>query len=90
MTANPIRPRFSAIALSLLAAGLLLSAPVPAWAVAWQPPWLTLVLAYWCLAQSDRIGITAAMVLGVLQDALTGAPPLYNAAPAYAYAAARK
>lgn len=74
MTANPIRPRFAAIVLSLLAAGLLLSAPVPAWAAAWQPPWLTLVLAYWCLAQPDRVGISAAVVLGVLQDALTGAP----------------
>lgn len=63
-----------AIAASLLAAGLLLSAPVPTWAIAWQPPWLTLTLAYWCLAQPDRIGITVGFVLGLLQDALTGAP----------------
>ena len=74
MTASPIRPRFAAIVLSLLASGLLLSAPVPTWAAAWQPPWLTLVLAYWCLAQPDRVGIAVAMLLGVLQDALTGAP----------------
>ena len=62
------------IAASLLAAGLLLSAPIPAWAVAWQPPWLALVLAYWCLAQPDRVGITAGFTLGLMQDALTGAP----------------
>ncbi len=74
MIATPIRPGRIAIATSLLAAGLLLSAPVPTWAVAWQPPWLTLVLAYWCLAQPDRLGITAGFVLGLLQDALTGAP----------------
>jgi rod shape-determining protein MreD len=64
----------AAIAGSLLAAGLLLSAPLPGWASAWQPPWLTLVLAYWCLAQPDRVGVTAGFTLGVLQDALTGAP----------------
>lgn len=74
MTATPIQPSRAAIAASLLAAGLLLSAPMPAWAVAWQPPWLTLVLAYWCLAQPDRLGITAGFLLGLLQDALTGAP----------------
>ena len=62
------------IAASLLAAGLLLSAPVPTWAVAWQPPWLTLALTYWCLAQPDRLGISAGFALGLLQDALTGAP----------------
>ncbi len=62
------------IGASLLAAGLLLSTPMPAWAIAWQPPWLTLTLAYWCLAQPDRLGITAGFVLGLLQDALTGAP----------------
>jgi len=74
MTTAPAQPHFAAIAGSLLAAGLLLSAPVPAWASAWQPPWLTLVVAYWCLAQPDRLGVTAAFTLGVLQDALTGAP----------------
>ena len=63
-----------AIAASLLAAGLLLSAPVPTWAIAWQPPWLTLTLAYWCLAQPDRIGITVGFVPGLLQNALTDAP----------------
>jgi rod shape-determining protein MreD len=70
----PVKPRRRAIAGSLLAAGLLLSAPVPAWASAWQPPWLTLALAYWCLAQPDRLGITAGFALGLLEDALTGAP----------------
>ena len=74
MTTAPTSPHRATIAASLLAAGLLLSAPVPVWASAWQPPWLTLVVAYWCLAQPDRVGVTAAFVLGVLQDALTGAP----------------
>ena len=74
MTTAPAQPHLAAIAGSVLAAGLLLSAPVPVWASAWQPPWLTLVVAYWCLAQPDRVGVTAAFVLGVLQDALTGAP----------------
>jgi len=74
VTTAPAQPHLAAIAGSVLAAGLLLSAPVPAWAGGWQPPWLTLVVAYWCLAQPDRVGVTAAFVLGVLQDALTGAP----------------
>lgn len=74
MSAVPVAPRSMAIAASLLAAGLLLSAPIPSWAVAWQPPWLALVLAYWCLAQPDRVGITAGFTLGLFQDALTGAP----------------
>jgi len=74
VTTTPAQPHSAAIAGSVLAAGLLLSAPVPVWASGWQPPWLTLVVAYWCLAQPDRVGVTAAFVLGVLQDALTGAP----------------
>lgn len=74
MSTAPAAPRSAAIAGSLLAAGLLLSAPLPGWASAWQPPWLTLVVAYWCLAQPDRVGVTAGFTLGVLQDALTGAP----------------
>lgn len=74
MTTAPAQPHLAAIAGSVLAAALLLSAPAPAWAGDWQPPWLTLVVAYWCLAQPDRVGVTAAFVLGVLQDALTGAP----------------
>ena len=74
MTTAPAKPRLAAIAGSLLGAALLLSAPLPAWASTWQPPWLTLVAAYWCLAQPDRVGITAAFTLGLLQDALTGAP----------------
>lgn len=74
MTTAPANPHLAVIVASLLVAGLLLSVPVPAWASAWQPPWLTLVVAYWCLAQPDRVGITAAFVLGVMQDTLTGAP----------------
>lgn len=74
MTTAPVQPRWIAIAGSLLVAGLLLSAPVPGWASAWQPPWLTLALAYWCLAQPDRVGVTAGFALGLMQDALTGAP----------------
>jgi rod shape-determining protein MreD len=74
VTTTPGQPGWAAISVSLLAAGLLLSAPVPLWAAPWQPPWLPLVVAYWCLAQPDRLGITAAFVLGLLQDALTGTP----------------
>jgi rod shape-determining protein MreD len=74
VTAIPIKPRWTAIALSLLGAALLTLAPVPEWAAPWQPPWLTLVLAYWCLAEPDRIGITACFVTGLLQDTLYGTP----------------
>lgn len=74
MTTSPARARLLAITGSLLTAAVLVSAPVPAWATAWQPPWLTLTVAYWCLAQPDRVGVTAAFALGLLQDALTGAP----------------
>lgn len=74
MTATPLKPRSAAIAASLLGATLLTLAPVPEWAAPWQPPWLTLVLAYWCLAEPDRIGITACFVVGLLQDTLCGTP----------------
>lgn len=74
MTAQPLRPRTAAIVTSLLAAALLTLAPVPEWAAPWQPPWLTLVLAYWCLAEPDRVGITACFVVGLLQDTLCGTP----------------
>ncbi len=81
MNAAAAQPGPLAIVLSVLVAGLLTMAPVPAWATHWQPPWLALVLAYWCLAQPDQVGISVGFTLGLLQDVLTGTPLGQHALP---------
>jgi rod shape-determining protein MreD len=47
--------------------------PLPAWAQAWRPAWVALVLLYWCMALPERIGVFTAWFTGVLLDVLVGA-----------------
>lgn len=53
--------------------GLALSIlPLPNWAVWLQPEWVVLILFYWMIALPHRIGLSAALFLGLLLDALNG------------------
>jgi rod shape-determining protein MreD len=52
---------------------MLVTLPLPEWAVFWRPPWVALVLIYWCMAVPQRIGVAIAFLLGLALDVLTGA-----------------
>lgn len=52
---------------------LLTIAPLPDWAQHLRPPWVALVLIYWCIALPERIGVGVAWVAGISLDVLTGA-----------------
>ncbi len=47
--------------------------PMPAPVQDFRPPWVALVLIYWCLALPQRVGIGWAWVSGVLVDVVSGA-----------------
>jgi len=46
--------------------------PLPDWARAFRPQWVTLVLIYWAMALPHRIGVGIGFSLGILLDVLTG------------------
>ena len=56
---------------TFLAALILQVFPLPLWAHQARPDIPLLVLIYWSMALPDRIGIFAAVVLGIIVDALT-------------------
>jgi len=60
------------IVTSLVAALVLATLPVPAWAAPWRPAWVALVLIYWCMAVPGRIGLGTGWVLGLLLDIHSG------------------
>lgn len=61
------------IVMTLFAAAVLAVVPLPE-AIAWgRPEWVALVLVYWCIALPHRVGVTVALVCGVLLDVLEGA-----------------
>ena len=62
----------AAILASFLIAFMLTALPLPDWAEAWRPPWVTLVLIYWCLAVPERVGVGIGWMLGLLLDVMTG------------------
>lgn len=61
-----------AIVASFVVAFMLTALPLPEWAVVWRPAWVALVLAYWCLALPQRIGVLTAWVVGLLLDVMHG------------------
>ncbi len=61
-----------AIVISFLVAFMLMAVPLPQWADVWRPPWVTLVLIYWCLAVPDRVGVGIGWILGLFLDVMTG------------------
>lgn len=60
------------IPLTLLAALMLDSVPLPAAVAQFRPDFATLLLIYWILATPRLVGIGSAWVVGVLQDVLGG------------------
>ncbi len=61
-----------AIVASFIVAFMLTALPLPDWAVPWRPAWVALVLAYWCLALPQRIGVVIAWFVGLLLDVMHG------------------
>ena len=57
---------------SFVIAFMLTALPLPDWAVAWRPAWVALVLAYWCLALPQRIGVMTGWCIGLLLDVMHG------------------
>ena len=60
------------IVLSFVIAMMLMTMPLPAWAINWRPSWVAIVLIYWCMALPDRVGIGIGWVLGLLLDVQQG------------------
>ncbi|MGQ0657299.1 MAG: rod shape-determining protein MreD [Chromatiales bacterium] len=71
--------RGGVIAATFLVALILSAMPLPAWAVAWRPAWVAMVLIYWCLALPEVVGVGVAWCMGLLLDALLSAPLGQNA-----------
>ncbi len=57
---------------SFVVAFMLTALPLPAWAVAWRPAFVALVLAYWCLALPQAMGVLTAWIVGLLLDVMHG------------------
>lgn len=60
------------ILLSFIIAFLLTSIPLPEWADRFRPPWLSLVLIYWCMALPHRVGVGTGWLVGLILDAAQG------------------
>ncbi|MGE0482947.1 MAG: rod shape-determining protein MreD [Gammaproteobacteria bacterium] len=64
--------RIWVIPLSFIVAFMLAAAPMPAWALAWRPAWIAMVLVYWCLALPERVGVLAGWCVGLVLDVMNG------------------
>lgn len=60
------------IYLTILAGFVLTLIPFPDWAQYYRPPWVTLILIYWCMALPERVGVGIGWLLGLSLDILTG------------------
>ena len=54
--------------LTIIAAFMLAMMPLPDWAIAFRPDWVTLVLIYWTMALPASIGVTIAWLAGLMLD----------------------
>ncbi|UCH53312.1 MAG: rod shape-determining protein MreD [Pseudomonadota bacterium] len=62
-----------ALAMTFVVALLLTIMPGPAWAEAFRPDWVGMVLIYWVMAAPQRVGVGTGWVLGFVLDVLQGA-----------------
>lgn len=62
------------IVVTVCVAMLLAILPMPEWARAFRPPWVSLVLVYWAIALPHRVGVGTGFVAGLVLDVLTGTP----------------
>lgn len=60
------------ILLSLLMGLVMTILPLPVWADPLRPEWTALILIYWSMALPQRVGVTVAWTVGLLQDVLQG------------------
>jgi len=58
---------------TIIAAFILSMMPLPEWAQAFRPDWVTLVLIYWTMAFPANIGVTIAWCVGLMLDVSHGA-----------------
>lgn len=61
-----------AIVVTVFVAMSLMILPMPDWAQALRPPWVTLVMLYWAIALPHCVGVGSGFVAGILLDVLTG------------------
>lgn len=54
--------------LTIIVAFMLAMMPLPDWAIAFRPDWVTLVLIYWTMALPASIGVTIAWLAGLMLD----------------------
>ena len=59
--------------LTIISAFMLSMMPLPDWAQAFRPDWVTLVLIYWTMALPASIGVTIAWCVGLMLDVSHGA-----------------
>ena len=60
------------IVFTLFVALVLMVMPQPLWWRPYNPPWVMMVVIFWCLAIPDRIGIGVAWIVGLFIDAFPG------------------
>jgi len=53
---------------SIIAAFMLAIIPLPDWAIAFRPDWVTLVMIYWAMAIPSKVGVIAAWLAGLMLD----------------------
>ncbi|MDT8281788.1 MAG: rod shape-determining protein MreD [Gammaproteobacteria bacterium] len=58
--------------LTVISAFMLAIMPLPNWAIAFRPDWVTLVLIYWAMAVPTQVGVTIAWFSGLLLDVSYG------------------
>ena len=68
-----MNPNTRLSALTIVAAFILSMMPLPGWAQAFRPDWVTLVLIYWVMALPANIGVTIAWCVGLMLDISHGA-----------------
>lgn len=65
---------FWLVQLSFLLAIYLQALPVPKFLTYFRPEWLSLVLIYWAIHLPNRVGLTHAVIWGLLLDLLEATP----------------
>lgn len=69
---EPDRQGSGVVLFTLVLSMFLVLLPMPAPVQGFRPPWVALVLIYWCLALPQRVGIGWAWVSGLVLDVLSG------------------
>ena len=65
--------KFLTIAITFVAAILLMLFPLPDWARPFRPEWVPLALIYWSMALPKKVGVGIAWILGLCVDVIQGA-----------------